>query len=331
MLALVLWLAVIPLGIAVMQWGASSAADLLERIRDRFALPATAGGALMGLATASPETAVNIASVAFGWPDLGLGAALGSNVPALPFAFGLAYLGGRYADRGSNRPSTISQDGTPTVKPQAVPVQVLPYLGIVLLLALLTLPPAWAGLQPIDGVILLLAWAAFFGRAVWRKPWRKQERSSAPLAARKAVLLGLPAVALGALASVYAAQKVGSALGWSDLVVGLFAIGFLCALPESYSAFRFARDGKPTLAVSGATADGIVSLSIALLPAAFIGATVGNYAVYVVNVGFLIVVLSLYAIFNHKRHGQELGPKFVALFLGLYGGYIALMVWVLSA
>jgi cation:H+ antiporter len=136
---------------------------------------------------------------------------------------------------------------------------------------------------------------------------------------------------LGALASVYAAQKVGSALGWSDLVVGLFAIGFLCALPESYSAFRFAREGKPTLAVSGATADGIVSLSIALLPATFIGATVGNYAVYVVNIGFLIVVLSLYAVVNHKRHGQELGPKFIALFLGLYGGYIALMVWVLSA
>jgi cation:H+ antiporter len=327
MLELVLWLAVIPVGIAVMQWGASSAADLLERIRDRFALPATAGGALMGLATASPETAVNVASVAFGWPDLGLGAALGSNVPALPFAFGLAYLGGRYADRGRNRPSTISEDGTPTVKPQAVPVQVLPYLGI----ALLTLRPAWAGLQPIDGIILLLAWMAFFGRAVWRKPWRKQERSSAPLAARKAVLFGLPAVALGALASVYAAQKVGSALGWSDLVVGLFAIGFLCALPESYSAFRFARDGKPTLAVSGATADGIVSLSIALLPPAIIGATVGNYAVYVVNIGFLIVVLSLYAIFNHTRRGQELGLKFVTLFLGLYGGYIALMVWVLLA
>ncbi|MFD0462484.1 hypothetical protein ACFQY9_12015 [Microvirga aerilata] len=99
--------------------GASSAADLLERIRDRFALPATAGGALMGLATASPETAVNVASVAFGWPDLGLGAALGSNVPALPLVFGLAYLGGRYADRGrtdhppsartEHRPSSLKQ------------------------------------------------------------------------------------------------------------------------------------------------------------------------------------------------------------------------------
>src|SRR5918993_2226023 len=325
MLQLVLWFAVVLGGIGVMQWGASRAADLLERVRDRYALPATAGGALMGVATASPETAVNVASVAFGWPDLGLGAALGSNVPALPFAFGLAYLGGRYADRGRNRPSTISEGGTPTVRPQAVPVQVLPYLGIVLLLAVLTLPPAWAGLQPIDGVILLLAWMAFFGRAVWRKPWRKQERSSAPLAARKAVLLGLPAVALGALASVYAAQKVGSALGWSDLVVGLFAIGFLCALPESYSAFRFARDGKPTLAASGATADGIVSLSIALIPPALVGAAVGNFAVYVVNVGFLIVVLSLYAILNHRRRGQELSGGIVLLFLGLYAGYVALM------
>lgn len=326
MIEVVAWLAVVLLGIAAMQWGASRAADLLERVRERYALPATAGGALMGLATASPETAVNVASVAFGWPDLGLGAALGSNIPALPLAFGLAYLGGRFADRSRVDPSVVSADGTPVVKPEAVPVQVLPYLGIVLLLAVLTLPPAWSGLQPIDGVILLAAWGTFFGRAVWRKAWRTPGPAAAPLAARHALLLGLPAVALGALASVYAAQKVGSALGWSDLVVGLFIIGLLCALPESYSAFRFAREGKPTLAVSGATADGIVSLSIALLPPAFVGASVGNYPVYVVNVAFLIVVLGLYAILNHRRRGQELSGGFVVVFVGLYGGYVALMM-----
>jgi cation:H+ antiporter len=330
MLEIVAWLAVVLFGIAVMQWGASRAADLLERVRDRYALPATAAGALMGLATASPETAVNVASVAFGWPDLGLGAALGSNIPALPFAFGLAYLGGRLADRSRIDPSLTSADGTPIVKPQAVPVQVLPYLGIVLLLALLTLPPAWSGLQPIDGLILLLAWATFFGRAVWRKAWRTPGHAPAPLAARNALLFGLPAVALGALASVYAAQKIGTAFGWPDLVVGLFVIGLLCALPESYSAFRFAREGKPTLAVSGATADGIVSLSVALLPPALVGAAVGHFAVYVVNVGFLIVVLSLYAILNHRRRGQELSAGFVAVFLGLYGAYVALMAWLLT-
>lgn len=330
MLHVVAWLALVLVGIAVMQWGASQAADLLERLRDRYALPATAGGALMGLATASPETAVNVASVAFGWPDLGLGAALGSNIPALPFAFGLAYLGGRVARQGPRTPAVSTDDGTPVVEPQAVPVQVLPYLGVVVLLALLTLPPAWAGLQPIDALILVLAWAAFFGHALWRKPWRTPGPAAAPLAARHALLFGLPAVALGALASVYAAQKVGEAFGWSDLVVGLFVIGFLCALPESYSAYRFAREGKPTLAVSGATADGIVSLSIALVPPAIVGTAVGNFAVYVANVGFLILVLSLYAILNHSRHGQELSARFVALFLGLYAGYLALMAWMLS-
>jgi cation:H+ antiporter len=329
MIELTGWVALVLIGIGIMQWGASRAADLLERVRDRYVLPATAGGALMGVATASPETAVNLASVSFGWPDLGLGAALGSNIPALPFAFFLAYIGGRYAARAASTPASSNEESAPTVKPQAVPVQVLPYLGIVLLLAFLTLPPWWAGLQPIDGFILVGTWAIFFGRALSRKPWQ-QQADAKPLASWRAILLALPAVALGALVSVYAAQKVGRALGWPDLVVGLFVIGFLCALPESYSAFRFARDGKPTMAVSGATADGIVSLSIALLPPALAGTSVGNFPVYVVNVGFLVVVLSLYAILNHRRRGQELGPGFVAFFLLLYGAYLALTVWLLS-
>ena len=40
-----LWLGLVVLGIGVMQWGASGAADLLEAVRDRYGLPATAGGA----------------------------------------------------------------------------------------------------------------------------------------------------------------------------------------------------------------------------------------------------------------------------------------------
>ncbi len=67
--------------------GAARAADLLDILRGHWGLPATAGGALMRLATTSPEIAVNVTSVVFGWPDLGLGTALGSNVPALPLAF----------------------------------------------------------------------------------------------------------------------------------------------------------------------------------------------------------------------------------------------------
>lgn len=62
----------------------------------------------------------------------------------------------------------------------------------------------------------------------------------------------------------------------SDLVVGLFVIGLLCALPESLAAWRLAREGKTTTAVSTAMADGIVSLTVALVPPALAGATVGD-------------------------------------------------------
>ncbi len=120
-----------------------------------------------------------------------------------------------------------------------------------------------------------------------------------------------------------------ASLGWPDLVVGLFAIGFLCAVPEAYSAWRFARLGKPTVAVSSATSDGIVSLTLALLAPALVGAATGSTAVYVVNLAFLALVLAAYAFLNHRHHGQELGPGFVTLFGTAYLGYAAVMACVL--
>ncbi len=330
-----LWLGLVMLGIGVMQWGASGAADLLEAVRDWYGLPATAGGALMGLATAAPETAVNTSSVVFGWPDLGLGTALGSNVPALPLAFGLAYLATRFARRPDGAIGSGTADrSTPLVQPQAVGVQVLPYLGIVALVAFLTLPPAWSGLwpglQPIDGLILVAAWALFFARAVLRRPWSERGRPLPKGTVRRTLVVGLPAIALGAVASVVGAQKVGAALGWPDLVVGLFVIGFLCALPEAYSAWRFARQSKPTVAVSSATADGIVSLTLALVPPALVGAAIGDVAIYVVNLAFLGLVLATDAVLNPRQHGQELGPGFVALFGGAYVAYALVMAYVLA-
>ena len=98
-IAVVPWFALVLVGIYAMQWGASRAVGLLGSLRARFGLSAAAGGALMGVATAMPEISVNVASVAFGWPDLGLGAALGSNVPALPLVFVLSYLSTRFAPR----------------------------------------------------------------------------------------------------------------------------------------------------------------------------------------------------------------------------------------
>src|ERR671927_1341495 len=113
-LSIPLWLCLVLAGVLAMSWGATRVCTLLDEVRRRWALSATGSGALVGLATATPEFSVNVASVAFGWPDLGLGAALGSNVPALPLVFLLSWLSLRTAPaRG--------QPTTPVVEPAAVP------------------------------------------------------------------------------------------------------------------------------------------------------------------------------------------------------------------
>jgi cation:H+ antiporter len=150
-LLLLLWVVLVITGTGTMQWGASRASAALDAYRRRAGLAEVIAGALLGIATASPEISVNIVSVAFAWPDLGLGAALGSNVPALPLVFLLAWLSLRFAraPRVSDDPggppctsvgAATTEMPVPVVAPAAVEVQALPYLLVVLLLAALTLP-----------------------------------------------------------------------------------------------------------------------------------------------------------------------------------------------
>jgi cation:H+ antiporter len=332
-LQLLLWAALVIVGIGAMQWGSSCASEALDVYRCRAGLRGTAAGALLGIATAAPEISVNIASVWFGWPDLGLGAALGSNVPALPLIFLLSWLSLRSAHRAP-QPASVgaaaAEPPIPVVEPAAVEVQAVPYLLVILLLAGLTLPPRWAGLQPVDGLLLLVAWGVYLARALLRPRKAPAEPGSMIRAPLKHALLGVPAIALGALASVVATRRLGDAFGASDLVVGLFVIGLLCALPESFAAWHLARKGKTTTAVSTAMADGIVSLTVALVPPALVGAAVGDPTLYGVNVSFLVLVLLAYIGLNHFRRGQELSLGRVALFVGGYAVYLAVVVYLLS-
>jgi cation:H+ antiporter len=211
-------------------------------------------------------------------------------------------------------------------------VQALPYLLVVLLLAALTLPPGWAGLQPLDALPLLAAWGAYLARALLRprRPTPAEPGSAVAGPVARAALLGVPAIALGALASVVAARRLGEAFGASDLVVGLFVVGLLCALPESFAAWRLAREDKATTAVSAAMGDGVVSLTVALVPPALAGAAVGDTALYLANLAYLAFALLAYIALNHVRRGQELGLARVSLFAGGYAVYLAAVAWLLS-
>jgi cation:H+ antiporter len=282
----------------------------------------------MGLATATPEISINISSVVFGWPDLGLGAALGSNLPAIPLAILLSFLAVRMARHTREEEASLAPTDAPRVKPAAVPLQFVPYLGVVALLAVLTLPPAWRGLQPVDGLILFVAWVAYVLNAL--RHHQRGERVPSEPGGRMRMLIAAPMIAAGAVGSVWGGSKLGEAAGLPDLVTGLFLIGGLCALPESISAWRFARKGHATFGISATGADGVVSLTLAMMAPALVGSAVGDLPLFVLNLGVLAFMLAAYIAMNNRRVGERLGVGRVAVFAVTYLGYLAATVWLLA-
>lgn len=309
-------------GVAAMHWGAGRSADLLESNRTRWGLAATAGGALVGVATALPETALNTTSVVLGWPDIGLGAALGSNLPAIPLAFLVAYASMRaHRAKGAEGPSG---QAALAVEAAAVRRLALPYLGVVALVAALTLPPPpIRGLQAVDAAILFAAWAAYIAQAVLRG-LNAPERPRRPPPKFGAASLGAALIVGGAIASVIASERINRAIGLSDFTGGLFITGLLCALPESFSAWRLARNGRATMALSGVLADGTTSISLAFIPLCLTGSEVGDLPLYALNLGFVAIFVIAYAALSHRAFG---GRRFtgwqVATFAALYAVYLA--------
>lgn len=300
------------LGIGTVQWGAAKIADALSRARSGWGLAPSATGGLVGLATALPETSLNTTSVVLGWPDIGLGAALGSNLPAIPLAFAVAYLSMRW----HKAKAVEGPSGEPAlaVEAEAVWRVALPYLAAVALVALLTLPAPWEGLQPVDGAILLAAWAAYLAQNILRGrgPGSGERLDRARLLW---ATLGGGAIAGGAIVAVLGAQPLNRTLGISDFAGGLFIVGGLCALPESFSAWRLARSGKATIALSAVMGDGVTSISLAFVPLCLGGAAVGDKPLYALNLGFVALFVLLYVALSHRAFAGRrfTGPQIAAM------------------
>lgn len=329
---LILWLGAIGAGILAMHWGAQRVSEFLGMLRGRLGLAEVASGALIGLATASPEISVNGAAVAFGWADLGLGTALGSNVPAIPLVVAVAYFSTRLNRRralAEHRAAIDAEDAPPPkvphVEAEAGGVQALPYLAVVLLLAALTLPPPWAGLQPVDALVLLAAFALYFARATVGQGADLAAGLTIGRAELFRMLSALAAIAAGAVLAVVASRRVNDALGVSDLVGGLFITGLLCALPESFAAWRLSQSGRATSAFSGTMADGITSITVALVPSALVGLPLSDAPLYAANLVFVAACLAFYLAANDRGRGEWFSALKVGVFAMGYAIYLAVV------
>jgi cation:H+ antiporter len=305
-------------------WGADKVAEPLKKLREQWGLSEAAGATFIALATASPEVGTNIVSAVRGLQDIGLGNLLGSNIISVPAIVTTAYIASRTRARNS---STPRRRHALRVKPEALTVQALPYVAIVALAAVLTIPQPWRGLQPIDGWIMLGAYGVYLAQAILREnqdrqevQWRKKEIIGA--------IFGIGLLSLGAFLIVTATENIVSILGISQLIGGLFITSTMSIAPEVFATWSVARSGQVTAAATNVIADNTVTMTLAFVPLAMISLRVEDLLLYCVNLSFVALLGAVYAFQIYQgaeKNSFQLWE--VLVLIGIYIAYLAVMLF----
>lgn len=315
------WISILLASVWAAHWGSDRLANPLQKLRRQWGLSEAAGAAFVALATASPEIGTNTASAIRGFSDIGLGNLLGSNIISVPAIVAVSYFANRHHNRTSERSPVLR------VKPEALTVQAIPYIIIIALAALLTVPTPWRGLQPIDGWIMLAAYLIYLAQAILRERqrgqkvrWQKEGIISA--------ILGVLVLAVGAYFIVTATEKIVSILGISQLIGGLFITSTLSITPEAFATWKVAHSGQITAATTSVIADNTATMTLALFPLALVSIPIQNISLFTVNLAFVALLAIAYAAFiqwGKQQYSFEVWQ--VVSLLGIYLVYLGVMVF----
>ena len=314
---IILWSSVLIASVWAAHWGSDQLAEPLEKLRCQWGLSEAAGAAFVALATASPEVGTNTAAALQGLSDIGLGNLLGSNIISVPAIVLVSYLASRNID-DSNRVE---------VKTEALNVQAIPYILIIILAAILTVPGPWRGLQPIDGWIMLAAYLIYLAQAILRERqtgkkvrWQKGEILVA--------LAGALGLAIAAYFIVTATERLVSLLGISQIVGGLFITSTLSIAPEVFATWSVAKSGQVTAATTSVIADNTATMTLALFPLSLVGLQIQDFRLFAVNLIFVALLAIVYAAFirwGEQKNSFELWE--VLSLIAIYLIYLAIMIF----
>lgn len=330
------WFGVLLISVFVTHWGAERLSTPLKKVRRQWGLTAVAGGTVIGLAAASPEIAINTASAVRGVSSIGLGNAFGANILSIPLMVTVGYLAIRTSDarRRSDDHGAANPSHSPPDNPQqflpvrqtAITVVTIPYLLILIVIGVLTLPESWRGLQPIDGLILVIAYLVYLGQALLRGR-QEGERVHWSIKEIGLAVAGMLALAVGSYFAIRATENLVVAFGISELVGGLFITGTMSTLPEIFATWSIVQSGQFTSGTTGVITDNAVTMTIALVPLALVTVPINNFQLYWVNFMFLVMMPVAYAGFIYWSD-EESGFSFwqVIIFDIIYVLYLCVVV-----
>ncbi|HEX6929409.1 MAG TPA: calcium/sodium antiporter [Gammaproteobacteria bacterium] len=249
---LVYW-AAIAAGFALLVWGADRfVAGAAGTARALGVSPLIVGLTIVGFGTAAPEILVSAMAAITGSPAIGVGNALGSNITNIALILGMTAI---------IAPLTVRSE---TLRRE------LPILLAIMLIGAALL--ADRVLDRLDGAILLTVLAAFIA---WLIHLARTSAPGDPIVQEFAAeiptalplprsLLWLAAGLLVLLASsrllVWGAVNIATALGISDLVIGLTVVAIGTSLPELAASIVAARRNEHDIAVGNVLGSNIYNL-----------------------------------------------------------------------
>ena len=309
-----IWGAVLLAAIWSADWGADKLAAPLKKLRRQWGITKVAGASLLAILTASPEVGISTVSAIRNASEIGLGTLLGSNIIAIPFIMTIAYIASRrkFGQEGSTNDKTLEeahkehlQQHLLSLSRKAATVLSIPYLGIVALVAILTMPEGWRGLQPVDGWIMLGAFVVFLAQSLWRGrgeseqvEWDKKQIKMASL--------GAGALIAGAYFTVTAAENIISTLGISQIIGGIFITGALSTAPEAFKTWKVVRSGQPTAGSTSVIGDKAITMSLGFFPLALVTTPVNDFQLYWVNMFFVALIPLVFSIMILKNKASGL-------------------------
>lgn len=241
---MVLPVVAVVLGLIILVWSADKFVDGAVGVASFCGMSTLLiGMVVVGFGTSAPEMVVSAISALQGNPALALGNAYGSNIANIALILGVTAL------------------ITPVIVKKSALKRDLPVLIAITAVAVLLVVDG--SVSRLDGVILLLLFAAVVGFNIWSELRAKKKgefldtdilendpAEKAPLGKSLLwLLLGLLLLVASSRALVWGAVEIAQALGVSDLLIGLTIVAVGTSLPELASSIAAARKGEDDLAV----------------------------------------------------------------------------------
>ncbi|MEM7001349.1 MAG: calcium/sodium antiporter [Pseudomonadota bacterium] len=277
------------------------------------------GLTVVSVGTSAPEIMVAVFAAIDGNPLLAVGNAIGSNIANIGLVLGITALVAPLPFSATVRKSE------------------LPWLLGATFLAIFLLFDRH--LSFLDGIFLLLGLSAILYRLVQGQEDSGEELSASmqeelddlpDMTTPQAVTwlgLGLIVLLVSAQVLVYAATEIATALGVSEMIIGLTIVAVGTSLPELAATVGSAIKGHPDIAIGNVVGSNILNILAVLSVPGLLNPTAIDFAALWRDCGMMLALTLMLALFAYGYNSRAVITRFEgAVMLMAWIGYNTLLV-----